>query len=381
MHGEWKQFMMINNNFKNNMVILFTIVFFAIAELCAYGLPAVKDDSLRFEILLSKKMLNEIHLDVKFIESLEITSNQLIMLSSTDQFYVLGWGGIEPVGQKVADTISSYTYTSDGYLLIVRNKELCYIDSLGNFAKLYDLPSQAMGITAGVDVMYVYDRNKDQIKHALFVIAKGGKYVELFVVPSPIMSVVEMNQSILFSSGNALFTFNPKNKELKAVAVLQKDKEIISITVDTSRNRIYFSTENSIYALKDSSLVIITDVLGGILKYHIDGLLVFNPEKKFLIRMVGLEDKIASKMLEMKAAENDKKTTDALTNTTIINLVKAKLSDDLIINLINSSEVNFNLSVDSMIFLSNQNVSSAVIMAMKNAMKRKTSDGSNVSNH
>jgi hypothetical protein len=61
---------------------------------------------------------------------------------------------------------------------------------------------------------------------------------------------------------------------------------------------------------------------------------------------------------------------DVLTNSKIIELVKSKLSDEIIISIINHSVVDFNLSVDAMIDLSNQQVSSKVILAMKQAMKR-----------
>jgi predicted nucleic acid-binding Zn-ribbon protein len=59
--------------------------------------------------------------------------------------------------------------------------------------------------------------------------------------------------------------------------------------------------------------------------------------------------------------------TEALTNSTIIKMVKAKLSDDLIIDEISSSKVNFNVSIDSVKFLSDENVSSGIIQAMKTA--------------
>jgi hypothetical protein len=60
-------------------------------------------------------------------------------------------------------------------------------------------------------------------------------------------------------------------------------------------------------------------------------------------------------------------TTEALTNSTIIKMVKAKLSDDLILDEISNSKVSFNLSPDSIKFLSEKSVSSRVIEAMKNA--------------
>lgn len=64
---------------------------------------------------------------------------------------------------------------------------------------------------------------------------------------------------------------------------------------------------------------------------------------------------------------------EALTNSTIIKMVKAKLSDDLIIDEINSSRVNFNVSIDAIKYLSDENVSSGIIQAMKTANTPQTS--------
>lgn len=340
-----------------------------------------KDDSLHFEILLSSKMLIEIQLNENFINSIDITSDRLILLSSSNQFYLLGWGGINPIGQKLVGNIGSFSFTPENLLMTIRNNELCITDSLGNLNKLFALPSEGMGIIAGKYVMYVYDRNIDKKKYALYLLARGGKYKKLFEILTPIKSVVENDNSILFSTENAVFSFNLKNKQLKALAALPKNKEIKSIAVDTLNNRIYFSTDNMVYALKDSSVVIITNEFGGVLRFFNRGLIVFNPEKKFLVRISGIEDNIASKMQELKNTQPEKSPDNILTNTTIIDLVKSNLSDGLIINLINRSVVDFNLSVDSMIYLSSQNVSSAVIMAMKNVMKRKISNVSNDGNH
>jgi hypothetical protein len=355
----------LSKHFKK---ILLSILFIFCIQ-AGYGL-SIKDDSLRFEILLSSKMLNDTLSEEKFVNSIDITSNRLILLSTTNQYYLLGWGGIGPLGQKVTGNIGSFAFTSDSLLMTIRNNELCGFESDVNLSKLFDLPNEGMGISSGKYVMYIYDRDIEKTKYALYVIAKGGNYYKLFEVPSPIKSVVEMNSSILFATGNGLFSFNLKDKNLKALAVLPKDEEIKSIAVDTSSNRIYFSTENVIYALVDSKAAIVFDDFGGILRFFDNGLMVFNPDKKFLIRIIGIEDRL--KLQPTFPAAYTKPTSGLLTNSTIINLVKTKISDDLIINLINSSPVNFNTSVDSMIYLSGQNVSSQVILAMRNAMKMKS---------
>jgi hypothetical protein len=367
------QIMAKNKILMRTILKLLFSTFFTFLVLSANGSSA-KEDSLRIEVLLTAKMLSDVQIEANFINDLDITSDRLILLSTSNRFYLLGWGGIEAVGQNVTDTIRSFAYTPDGFVMAVRDKELCYMDSLGNISKLFGLPANAMGISAGKYVMYIYDRDKGKTKYALYAIARGGKYTR------PINSVVEFSNSLLFATGNAVFRIDQKNKDLKVVVALPKGKEIKSVTADSSNNRIYFSTDSTVYALKDSGAVIISDEFGGMLRYFNNGLLVFNPEKKFLIRITGIEANIAPMIKPEKTAVNGKPTSAILVNSTIINLVKTKLSDDLIINLINNSEVNFNVGVDSMIFLSNQSVSSPVILAMRNSMKRKTGSSSNVTN-
>ena len=265
----------------------------------------------------------------------------------------------------------------DNYLLAIDNKDLCSFDSIGNISRIIKLPGEEMRICAGKLVMYVYDQDKKKPGKSLFLLAKGGTYAKLFEITTSINSVIEIEKSILFASENGLFSFDLVHKEFKPLIALPGKSDIISIAADSKSNKIYFSTDSKIFALEDSKIVMITDQFGGILKYFSDGLLVFNPEKKFLIRIVGLEGKITSKIQELKNGLPEKQADNILTNAKVIDLVKSKLSDGLIIKLINRSEVDFNLSIDSMIYLSGQQVSSAVILAMKNAMKLKNSKNLN----
>jgi hypothetical protein len=347
------------------------IVFLWMGSLSAQELPVEKSDSIRFEILMNAKMLEEAHIDAPFIESIELTNSRLVMLSSTNQFYLLGWGGIAPVSQKGLDLISSFAYAPDGLLMIVRDREICYIDSAGKFAKLFSLPNQEMKIASGKHAIYVYDHNENLTKHAIYSIAPEGKQKELLALPFTIKSAVELDNSLLFAANSEIFSFNLKSKKMTALVSIPKEKSIESLAVDTTANRIYFSTNNEIYALKDSRALLISDKFSGMLRYFDNGLIVFNNKKKFIVRITGLEGKIKLNPAELKNSQVEKPTTDILTNTTIIDLVKSKLSDDIIINIINRSKTNFNLDVDSLIFLSSQYVSSKVIMAMKNSLRIK----------
>jgi hypothetical protein len=356
----------------NKFIYLILVVFLSTSIQLLQSSPVVEIDSLHYEVIMSSKMLDESHINDKFIDAIDITSDCLFLLSANNRFNLLGWGGIKTIGKEVAKPINSFAYTPEGFLMIISNDELCYFDSLGNLTKLFNLPNAGMKICAGKSVMYIYDCNTTQTTHALYVLASSGKYIKLFDSPAPIQSVLEMNNSLLFSTKNVVFNFNPQNKELKIITALAGNKTIKSLAVDTTNNRLYFSTDSLVCTIKDTDKVLISDKLGGIVRFYNGGLVVFNPVEKYLVRIVGLERKIAFQNQCLQIISSIKQANKTLSNSTIIDLANKKISDDLIINLINGSRVNFELCVDCMINLAGQNVSSPVIKAMKIAMRKQS---------
>jgi hypothetical protein len=283
--------------FKNNTVrkagLFFSAVFIAVSSPVAQDSSAGPEAS-RYEILLTGRMFDRIDPAGKLISSLEITPNRLLLLSTSDQFYLLGWGGIVRYGKKAVGSISSFAYTPDTLLMAVRNDELCVFDSLGNLSGLVKLPSRGMGICAGAKAMYVFDRENGRKRSAVYVLVKGGKYARIFESPAPISAVMEMNGLLLLAIGNGLYRFDPVSKKMTALAAVQKEKVILSIALDAGRQRIYFSTDSSVCALKGSSVVVITDQFGGVIRYFADGLVVFDPVGKKMVRMAGIENAMAS---------------------------------------------------------------------------------------
>lgn len=350
--------------------ILFIVLLAATSLTSAYGNRS-SGDSLQYEVLLTPSMADEINPVNRFINSIDITANRLILLSNREQFFLLGWGGIVPFAKKVTGNIGSFAYTSDSLLMTIRNDELCIFDRNGNLSRLYTLPSQEMGISRGKHLMYIFDRTGSKPEKGIYALSHGGMYSRLFSVPDPVYSLVELDDRILFTNRNIIFEYVPAKKEMKAVASLPEDKTIRSLTADPATGRIYFSTDNMIFSFKGREQTVITDQIGGKLMYY-NGLIVFNPEKKLLVRITGLDRKIASVNQAPSAGVEKAAPAEVLTNESVIGFVRDKLPDGIIISIINRSKVSFDLGVDSMIELSNRNVSSNVIMAMKEAMKKQT---------
>ena len=293
---------MINRDIMRRIILLAAFCFFSPLFHNLQGQKQLQGtNSLSFEVLLTDRMFSDLDVKSKFINSLDITPERLILLSTPGQYYLLGWGGIVPLGKKMAKEIQSFALTPDGLLLTVRGNELCSFDSLGNLSAMFKLPRNGMGISAGQEVMYLFDRNPGQKAYPLYVMARGGKYMKLLETPDPITSVAETDDAVLFAAGANLYSVNPSTKELKHLFTEENDKSILSVTNDRTNDIAYFSTADKIFAVRNSDLGIISEKTGGILKYF-NGLIVFDPATKMVMRILGLEEALARKPLTTTAA-------------------------------------------------------------------------------
>lgn len=398
---------MMKMNILNRIILVAAFCFFSPLSQWIHGqkqLPGI--DSLSFEVIMTDKMFSDPEVKGRFINSLDLTPERLILLSTSDQYYLLGWGGMVPLGEKLSREIQSFAYTPDGLLLTVRGNELCSFDSLGKLSVMLTLPRNGMGISAGEEVMYLFDCNPGQKVYPLYVLARGGKYLKLLETTDPIISVTETDDAVLFAAGSNLYSVNPSTKELKLLFTEENGRSILSVTSDRTNDIAYFSTADKVFAVRDSDLGIISEKTGGVLKYF-NGLIVFDPTSRLLMRVRGLEEALESKPQSATAfspatvksspqapakstpqvpatlspaapvkpevtekPSGDIGTVKVLTNESVVELVRNKLSDNIIIDLIRRAKVDFRLDTDAVIELSGQGVSTEVIIEMRQAMKR-----------
>lgn len=253
---------------------------------------AQQKNTLRYEVMLNGNMTDSLK-RIKFINCLDISPDRYIAIASSGKMYLLGWGGMSQLGKKSELPISSYAFTSEGLLMVVRGKSLCYIGRSGTYKEIVKLPSSDMGIAGGKAVVYLFDRNKKDKRYMLYAYAKGGVYNELLVSPKPVSAVVEMSDSVYVAIGSGVYSYSPSVKNVSLVVGLQKGNEIVSMTVDPDRNILFLSTKDTIYAIKDQSFVKVTgDFGGGIIKYFNNGLIVFSPGNQSITRIVNIADSL-----------------------------------------------------------------------------------------
>jgi hypothetical protein len=221
---------------------------------------------------------------------LVISPDSLLTLNNGNQFLLLGWGGIEPFGSKSNSYVNSFSYTTDGLLMAVRKNELCYLNGDGNLEKIIELPTEKMTITQGRDVMYLMDQQRNDNKYRLYAFAKGGKYKELLISPKPVTAVVEKYDSVYLAVESGIYSYSPTTESLNLVLALDKEFKIQSLAVDLNNDILYFSTTHSIYAYQSGKIALISDELAGQLVFFGNGLIVFSPQNKDIMRIVNINE-------------------------------------------------------------------------------------------
>ena len=263
-------------------------IFVTLAFFCSFIGYSQNTDAITTDIFLDKEILKDLSIDTEFINSIEYTPDGFILLSSANRFYILGIGGIIPIwgNWNHENAIEAFTITSDSILVVLSGYALYLLDSDNSFTKFQIIPDNNMGISAKYDNIYVYDRalKNDKKDYSIYQVSEDGEIISLVKIPTPILSVFESPLQLIFSTRNILFSVDIKTKKLFQLFSLPYEDDIISIVGNTQNQVFYFSTEKTVYRIKNNRIELLSEEFGGILHYDGEGLLVFYPKENLIVR-------------------------------------------------------------------------------------------------
>lgn len=267
-----------------NNIMKYTIILF----LLFFGFLKTQSQQIELDVFLNEAVVKNTLNNIKFINSIDYTPNGFLLLSSYNQFYMLGLENIPTVFNKTKTAIDAFTVTQNEALWVISGNDLCCIDSLGSLLTLYKLPISKAGIVSAnsKNTAYIYDRifQKGKVEYAIYQ-CSDKHYTRLSSTTAPILSAFEYKTSLLFSTGNKILCADSKTKTFFELFSLPQKENIISITGDTINHAIYFSTQDTVYRVQNGNPEYICMDFGGTLKYDGEGLLIFNPEKQLIIRL------------------------------------------------------------------------------------------------
>lgn len=245
------------------------------------ALPAGAADSPRIEVLLNQTLATRAGMG-PLVPALALTPGRLVLLADPAHAYAVGWGGVQRVDNKRLD---AYAYTPDGLLLGIRGRQLMYLAADGVLKTLCGLPADGMGISAGDGPrVFLFERNATG-NSALYELLPQRRFRKLLESPQPITAAIENQGRVLFAAGNAVFQLG-QDKSLQLLAALPGSAAIRSLAADRGGKTLYLSDAENVFALRDGVSSVLLKGTGGSLLRDGNALLVLDPRRSLLLRVV-----------------------------------------------------------------------------------------------
>lgn len=218
------------------------------------------------------------------VDSVAVTPNGVAVVGDGKNLWAVGASEIQQIAK--IHGLTSFAFSPEGLLVGVRARDLVYFDpKTGDVKTIFSLPGDGMRIVPGRrDHFYIFGAEAKE-RYGLYELLPGRKVVKIVSSPVPITSVARVEDRTLLVAGGALYAVS--GTQLRLIAG-EPNGGLTSVGVDEAGERIYLSDSARIFEIQRSGTAALFGDLGGTLYWCDGGLLVFNPGKRLLVRLVGL---------------------------------------------------------------------------------------------
>lgn len=212
-----------------------------------------------------------------------VTPDGAAVVGNAMGLWLVGGGKVRATGVAA---LGCFTFTPEGLLMGVRGRELVFLDAHGHLEPLFRLPGVGMTLVPGNgDSLLLFGR-EDNGTWGLYTIRPDRKVFLLLHSPKPITAAAETAKHILVVIDGALFLV--EHGEMRLLAGEPKET-LTALAAGPDGKAIFVSDDRRILRIHDGRVSVVADGLGGTLRWQGGGLLVFDPRKPLLVRLVGVE--------------------------------------------------------------------------------------------
>lgn len=175
---------------------------------------------------------------------------------------------------------------SAGVLVTIRDRQLGWYQD-GAIQDRIELPLAGLQVVAGPRArLYFYGSHGDG---SVVYLLEDGKVLPLLEVEKGVISALAaIGERVFFALDNAIYTV-AKGERAGLVFVAAGEKTIRSLAADPNAGVLYFSAGETVFSMRAGVAVSILRGLAGFLRHSKEALYVLDPERRRLVRVLGLE--------------------------------------------------------------------------------------------
>lgn len=243
-----------------------------------------KYEDIKIDVFLSKSIVQNTKLqNVLFLNDIALTDNRNLYLASNNCFYRIGFGLFDEhiiKGKKIT------TFCSVGNNIFFADKKTLYIiDSNGKESVYVTLPQTPQKIWAGSSTIYWLTKQKNNTYKLYGLLINTKKNIEIWSSKRPVLDVAEFSGTITLLSDNKLYIIDINQKKQLELPLKQELLgKASNIAADNANGSIFISSATGTYMISQKKITKICKD-SGLLCYDNDGLIIFTPNDKSLIRL------------------------------------------------------------------------------------------------
>lgn len=266
---------------KKNTILLITLIALVPHSLHAQQFDDIEDKNI--DVFLSKEIM-ELRgwSNVKLVNGIGITDAQGLIIASPNCLYRIGYFAYQTRTIKNRKVESFCVVGSEVYY---SSKATLYkIDTNNVGSQVMQLPFSPLALWAGQEMIYAAKSIGKESRLYVFS-PKLKKSKAIYTSDSKILCVDELGPIICVLTEKSLVMINPDKKQYIENPVNTKNMGAVkSMVIDKRKGVFYFSTTQGIYRTFEGAMQKVGD-MKGLLCYDRDGLIVFNAEEPYVIRL------------------------------------------------------------------------------------------------
>jgi hypothetical protein len=212
-----------------------------------------------------------------------ITPDGVAIVSDQNHLWEAGAAGALPVGNFAG--LASFAFVPGGLLFGVSGQNLVYLDTDGTLKTLFALPAPGMSVASGAGDSLLLFGPEGGGHYGLYLVYPGHKAAKLFGAAAPIEDAAQAGGKTFFILNGMLFGVTGRQAKLIAA---EPGAGFSSVAADPAGNRVFVSDGAHVFQIKTWGALPISGDLGGLIRWYGGGLLIFNPQSRSLIRLLGL---------------------------------------------------------------------------------------------
>jgi len=229
-------------------------------------------------------------LEVTLRPEFDVTSSENIIINSNDGLLELEPMSRGLTAEKLGSTApDSFALDEGTTVLAISGQFFGQLDA-AEYSRAVPLPSRGMHLAPSTNAGTVYlFGGEGRSSHLLYAVHRDGQLTILAELTDSIIAAADTQHAVYIATNREIYRVRGNKLEL-LIRLPENIGQLISLAAAADDKVLYFSSESRVYALRGLAAISIVNNAGGVLRIRKGKLYFWDPARKLLVTLTGVEE-------------------------------------------------------------------------------------------